>query len=147
MSLAANTLRRLVEIVGPDNVQHSPEERIAYSYDATPMLACQPEAVVFVETASQISDVLKLANSEGFKIVPRGSGTNLSGGTIPMENCIVLVTVKMDRILEIDPRNLTALVEPGVLTARIDEAAGAHGLFYPPDPGSTKRPTPAGNAA
>src|ERR1017187_787198 len=147
MSLSATAWRRLVEIVGPANGQHSHEERIAYSYDATPMLARLPEAIIFVESAAQIADVLKLANAEGFKVVPRGSGTNLSGGTIPMENCVVLVTVKMDRILEIDPRNLTALVEPGVLTARIDEAAGAHGLFYPPDPGSIKISTIGGNVA
>jgi len=147
MSLSPASLRRLVEIVGPANIQQSPEERIAYSYDATPMLARLPGAIVFVESAAQISDVLKLANAEGFKVVPRGSGTNLSGGTIPMENCVVLVTVKMDKILEIDPRNLTALVEPGVLTARIDEAAAAHGLFYPPDPGSIKISTIGGNVA
>ncbi len=147
MSLPANTLRKLAEIVGPANLQHSTEERLAYSYDATPMLARQPEAIVFVESAQQIADVLKLANADGFKVVPRGSGTNLSGGTIPTENCVVLVTVKMDRILEIDPRNLTALVQPGVLTARIDEAAAAHGLFYPPDPGSMKISTIGGNVA
>ena len=147
MSFSTNTLRRLAEIVGAANVQHSPEERIAYSYDATPMLARQPEAIVFVESTQQICDVMKLANAEGFKVVPRGSGTNLSGGTIHMENCAVLVTVKMDKILEIDARNLTALVEPGVLTARIDEAAGAHGLFYPPDPGSIKISTIGGNVA
>ncbi len=147
MSLSTTAMRRLAEIVGPANVQHSTEERIAYSYDATPMLAHQPEAIVFVESAAQICDVLKLANAEGFNVVPRGSGTNLSGGTIPMENCVVLVTVKMDKILEIDPRNLTALVEPGVLTARIDEAAGVHGLFYPPDPGSIKISTIGGNVA
>jgi len=147
MSLSVDTVRRLTEIVGPANVQHSPEERIAYSYDATAMLAHPPEAIVFVESTPQISDVMKLANTEGFKVVPRGSGTNLSGGTVPMENCVVLVTVKMDKILEIDPRNLTALVEPGVLTARIDEAANAHGLFYPPDPGSIKISTIGGNVA
>jgi glycolate oxidase len=148
MSLSPGTLRRLAEIVGgPVNLRHSPEERIAYSYDATAMLAQQPEAIVFVESAQQVSDVLRLANAEGFKVVPRGSGTNLSGGTIPMENAIVLVTVKMDRILEIDPRNLTALVQPGVLTAKIDEAAAAHGLFYPPDPGSMKVSTIGGNVA
>jgi glycolate oxidase len=147
MSLPANTLRRLAEIVGPADLQHSTEERLAYGYDATAMLARQPEAIVFVESAQQISDVLKLANAEGFKVIPRGSGTNLSGGTIPVENCVVLVMVKMDRILEIDPRNLTALVQPGVLTARIDEAAAAHGLFYPPDPGSMKISTIGGNVA
>src|ERR1017187_5046650 len=117
MSLSPGTLRRLADIVGGEkNLRHSPEERIAYSYDATAMLAYQPEAIVFVESAQQVSDVLQLANAEGFKVVPRGSGTNLSGGTIPVENGIVLVTVKMDRILEIDPRNLTALVQPGGLT-------------------------------
>ncbi|MGD1019006.1 MAG: FAD-linked oxidase C-terminal domain-containing protein [Verrucomicrobiia bacterium] len=148
MSLAPGTLRRLAEIVGgPVNLRQSPEERIAYSYDGTAMLAHQPEAVVFVESAQQVSDVLKLANAEGFRIVPRGSGTNLSGGTIPVENGVVLVTVKMDRILEIDPRNLTALVQSGVLTAKIDEAAAAHGLFYPPDPGSIKASTIGGNVA
>ncbi len=148
MSLSPGTLRRLAEIVGgPVNLRQSPEERIAYSYDATAMLAQAPEAIVFVESAQQVSDVLKLANAEGFKVVPRGSGTNLSGGTIPVENGIVLVTVKMDRILEIDPRNLTALVQPGVLTARIDEAAAAHGLFYPPDPGSMQVSTIGGNVA
>jgi glycolate oxidase len=147
MSLPANTLRRLAEIVGPANLQYSPAERIAYSYDATAMLAHQPEAIVFVESAQQISDLLKLANAEGFKVIPRGSGTNLSGGTIPVENSVVLVTVKMDRILEIDPRNLTALVQPGVLTAKIDEEAAKHGLFYPPDPGSMKVSTIGGNVA
>jgi glycolate oxidase len=147
MSLPASAQRRLAEIVGPANLQDSPEERIAYSYDATAMLACQPEAIVFVESAQQVSDVLKLANAEGFKVVPRGSGTNLSGGTIPTENCVVLVTVKMDQVLEIDPRNLTALVEPGVLTARVDEEAAKHGLFYPPDPGSIKVSTIGGNVA
>jgi glycolate oxidase len=147
MSLSPGTMRRLAEIVGAGNLQHSAEERIAYSYDATAMLARQPEAIVFVESAQQVSEVLKLANADGFKVVPRGSGTNLSGGTIPMENCIVLVTVKLDKILEIDPRNLTALVQPGVLTERIDEAVAAHGLFYPPDPGSMKVSTIGGNVA
>jgi glycolate oxidase len=147
MSLPSHTLRRLAEIVGPGNIQQSPAERIAYSYDATAMLARQPEAIVFVESAQQISDVLKLANADGFKVIPRGSGTNLSGGTIPVENCVVLVTVKMDGILEIDPRNLTALVQPGVLTAQIDEEAAKHGLFYPPDPGSLKISTIGGNVA
>ena len=147
MSLSPGTMRRLAEIVGAGNLQHSAAERIAYSYDATAMLTRQPEAIVFVESAQQVCEVLKLASADGFKVVPRGSGTNLSGGTIPAENCIVLVTVKLDKILEIDPRNLTALVQPGVLTERIDEAAAAHGLFYPPDPGSMKVSTIGGNVA
>jgi glycolate oxidase len=147
VALPAPTLRQLSAIVGPANLLTAPEQRIAYSYDATAMLARQPEAVVLVETAEQIAAILTLANRAGFKVVPRGSGTNLSGGTIPTENCVVLVTVKMDKILEIDPRNLTALVQPGVLTARIDEQAGKHDLFYPPDPGSINISTIGGNVA
>ena len=141
------SIARLREIVGPANCLTSPEERIAYGYDATAMLAGQADAIVFAKSASQISEILKLANADGFKIVPRGSGTNLSGGTIPCDNCVVLVTVKMDQILEIDARNLTALVEPGVLTAGIDEEAAKYGLFYPPDPGSMKVSTIGGNVA
>ena len=142
-----STISALRDIVGRSSCLTSAAERIAYSYDATALMGRQPDAVVFVESAQQVADVLKLANAVGFKVVPRGSGTNLSGGTIPCENCVVLVTVKMDEILEIDPRNLTALVEPGVLTAKIDEEAAKHGLFYPPDPGSMKVSTIGGNVA
>jgi glycolate oxidase len=142
-----STISALRDIVGPSNCLTSPEERIAYGYDATAMTSHSPEAVVLVETAGQIADVLKLANATGFNVVPRGSGTNLSGGSIPCENCVVLVTVRMARILEVDPQNLTMLVEPGVLTARIDEEAAKHGLFYPPDPGSMKVSTIGGNVA
>ncbi len=147
MSLAPPTLRRLADIVGANNLLTTPEQRIAYSYDATATLARQPEAVVFAQSAAQISAILQLANTDHFNVVPRGSGTNLSGGSVPCDNAVVLVTVKMDKVLEIDPRNLTALVEPGVLTSRIDEAAARHGLFYPPDPGSMKISTIGGNVA
>ena len=147
MSLALTSLRKLADIVGSSNLLTSPEERLAYGYDATAMLSHRPEAVVFADTAEQIAGILKLANADGFKVVPRGSGTNLSGGTIPCDNCVVLVTVKMDQILELDPRNLSILVQPGVLTGKIDEAAAAHGLFYPPDPGSLKISTIGGNVA
>ena len=147
MTLPASMLPKLGGIVGAANVLTSPEERLAYSYDATAMLSGKPEAIVFAGTTEQIASILKLANTAGFKVVPRGSGTNLSGGTIPCENCVVLVTVKMDRILELDPRNLTIRVQPGVLTSKIDEAAAVHGLFYPPDPGSMKISTIGGNVA
>jgi glycolate oxidase len=147
MTFPTNTVTALKKIAEPTNVLTTPEERIAYGYDGTAMLAGTPDAIVFVETTQQISDILKLANAAGFKVIPRGSGTNLSGGTIPGDNTVVLVTVKMDKILELDPRNLTVRVQPGVLTAKIDEAAAPHGLFYPPDPGSMKISTIGGNVA
>jgi glycolate oxidase len=147
MSVTPATLRQITDVVGAVNVLSTLEDRIAYSYDATAMLSHRPEAIVFAENADQIAGILKLANTAGFKVVPRGSGTNLSGGTIPCDNCVVLVTVKMDQILELDPRNLTVRTQPGVLTGKIDEAAAAHGLFYPPDPGSLKVSTIGGNVA
>jgi glycolate oxidase len=147
MSLAPATLGKLAGIVGRANVLTSPEQQIAYGYDATAMLSGRPEAIVFVESAAQIAGLLKLANAEQFALIPRGSGTNLSGGAIPGHNAVVLVTVKMDNILEVDPRNLTLRAQPGVLTAHIDQAAARHGLFYPPDPGSMKISTIGGNVA
>ncbi len=147
MNLAPTSLRKRADIVGASALLTSPEERIAYSYDATAMLSGKPDAIVFAKTTQQIAAILKLANADNFKVVPRGSGTNLSGGTIPCENSVVLVTVKMDQILELDPRNLTIRVQPGVLTGKIDEAAAGQGLFYPPDPGSLKISTIGGNVA
>jgi glycolate oxidase len=145
--LDARILDELRKIFGPNHVLTSPEERIAYSYDATAMLSHQPEAIVFATNSTEISALLRLANAENFKVVPRGSGTNLSGGTIPTENCIVLVMTKMDKIIELDAKNLTISVEPGVVTAKIDEEAEKFGLFYPPDPGSMKISTIGGNVA
>jgi glycolate oxidase len=80
-------------------------------------------------------------------VVTRGSGTGLSGGSIPVPGCIVLCTVRMNRILEVDAKNLTMLVEPGVTTLHVAEAAEKAGLFYPPDPGSIKISTIGGNVA
>ena len=103
--------------------------------------------MVFTRTTVQVSEVLKLANDEGIPVVTRGSGTGLSGGSLPSERCIVLCTVKMKQILELDKANLTLLTEPGATTLTIAEAAEKAGLFYPPDPGSMKISTIGGNVA
>jgi glycolate oxidase len=91
--------------------------------------------------------LLKFANDFKLPVVTRGSGTGLSGGSLPSVDCIVLCTVKMDKILELDRANLTMLVEPGVTTLQIADAATAANLFYPPDPGSMKISTIGGNVA
>src|SRR5207245_10828296 len=106
-----------------------------------------PGCVVFAKTTEQVAGVLKQANETRTAIVTRGSGTGLSGGSLPSPDCLVLCTVKMDKILELDRANLTMLVEPGVTTLQIADAAAAAGLFYPPDPGSMKISTIAGNVA
>jgi glycolate oxidase len=106
-----------------------------------------PGCVVFVEKTEQVAAILKLANRVGFDVVTRGSGTGLSGGSVPSPNCVVMCTVRMDRIVELDKANLTMLVEPGVATLAVADAALAAGLFYPPDPGSMRISTIGGNVA
>ncbi len=145
--LSQKVLNKIKSIVGDRNYFDSPEHKIAYSYDATPIYQQQPEAVVFPETVEQIIELVKLANEENFSIVPRGAGTGLSGGSIPVENSIVVVMTRWRRILETDVNNQTILVEPGVITETIDLEACKYDLFYPPDPGSMKISTIGGNVA
>jgi glycolate oxidase len=140
-------LQKISQIVGKNNYLDSQEDRISYSYDGTPLLHSLPDAIVIPQTKEQISAVLTLANEEHFAIVPRGSGSGLSGGSIPVENSIVLLMSHWNKILEVDAENLTVLVEPGVITADIHAAVEKLGLFYPPDPGSMNICTIGGNVA
>jgi glycolate oxidase len=143
----ARVIKRLEEIVGRENVLTSIENKITYSYDATPSLASLPEAIVIPRTTEDISQILKLANEENFGVVPRGSGTGLSGGAVPLPNTIILLMNRWRKIIEIDTENLTALVEPGVITAQLHQEVERKGLFYPPDPGSMTISTIGGNVA
>jgi glycolate oxidase len=140
-------LDRLRQIVGNDNVLTAPEDLIPYSFDGTAAMQQMPGCVLFPTTTEQIADILKLAQQTRTTVVTRGSGTGLSGGSLPSPGCLVLCTVKLDKILELDRANLTMLVEPGVTTLQIADAATAAGLFYPPDPGSMKISTIGGNVA
>jgi glycolate oxidase len=147
MATAKTTLTQLLSIVGARNVFTSKEDLIPYSFDGTAAMKSMPGCVVFAKSTEQIAGILKLANETKTAVVTRGSGTGLSGGSLPSEDCIVLCTVKMDKILEIDSANLTMLVEPGVITLKVAEAATKANLFYPPDPGSMKIATIGGNVA
>jgi glycolate oxidase len=147
MALSNSILAELRRLVGHENVLTEPEDLIPYSFDGTAALQQMPGCVVFSRTTEQVAAVLKLANEKKLSVVTRGSGTGLSGGSVPNRDCIVLCTVKMDKILELDRANLTLLAEPGVITLNIAEAATAAGLFYPPDPGSMKISTIGGNVA
>jgi glycolate oxidase len=106
-----------------------------------------PGCVAFAENTGQVVQVLKLANQTGTAVVTRGSGTGLSGGSLPVPDCIVLCLAKMAAIVELDRANLTLLTQAGVATQAISDAAIAAGLFYPPDPGSMKISTIGGNVA
>lgn len=147
MPLAQNTLNELRQIVGVENVLTEKEDLIPYSFDGTAAMSQMPRGVAFAITTEQVAAILKLANANKTPVVTRGSGTGLSGGSVPSVDCLVLCLVKMDRILELDRANLTMLVEPGVITLAIADAAAGAGLFYPPDPGSMKISTIGGNVA
>ena len=137
----------LIQLLGRANVLIEREDLIPYSFDATAVLKQIPQVVVFPRTAAEVSGVLKIAGRHGAPVVARGSGTGLSGGSVPTPGSVVLCLVKMDRIVELDARNFTVRAQAGVLTQAVYDAADAAGLFYPPDPGSMKVSTVGGNVA
>lgn len=141
-----NIIKNLINIVGSQRVLTSPEDLICYSFDATNQ-SLLPQAVVFPQSAEELSKILILANREKIPVVPRGAGTGYSGGSVAAQGGIILAMNKMDKIIEIDENNLTATVEPGVVTGRLQEEVEARGLFYPPDPSSLKTATLGGNVA
>ena len=147
MACSPEIIHELIRILGPELVLTAAEDLLVYAFDGTAALTQQPGCVVFVRDTADIQAVLRLAQRTQTPVVTRGSGTGLSGGSLPVPGCIVLCTVRMNRILEVDPANLTLLTEPGATTLQIAEAAAAVGLFYPPDPGSMKISTIGGNVA
>lgn len=124
------------KIVGKENVLTSKESLKAYSYDGTTSWIHEPDVVVFPATTKEISAIMKIANAEKIPVTPRGGGTNVSGGSVPIEGGIVLCLTKMNKILKIDKENLTATVEPGVVLMDLTMALAREGLFFPPDPQS-----------
>lgn len=140
-------VRELIDLLGPEQVLTSNEDRMSYAYDASPLSGSLPRAVVFPETSQQVSAVLKLANRERIAVIPRGGGTNVSGGSLGDTGAIVLVLTRMNRILEIDERNMIAVVEPGVITGQFQAEVMKRGLYYPPDPSSLGFSTMGGNVA
>jgi len=147
MPLSSDILKSLRAIVGSKAVLTQKEDLIPYSFDGTAALSQMPGCVVFSRTSEDVAAVLKLANDQRIPVVTRGSGTGLSGGSLPSRDCIALCTVQMNKILEVDAANLTMTVEPGVTTLEIATAAEQAGLFYPPDPGSMKISMIGGNVA
>ncbi len=126
---------QLRRIIGKENVLTTVEELVAYSYDATNW-SHMPEVVVFPTDTEQISGILQFANENEIPVTPRGGGTNVSGGSIPIKGGIVLCTTRMNKIIDINKNNLNATVEPGVILQDLQVALAKEGLFFPPDPQS-----------
>ena len=140
-------MKELIALLGAGQVLTEQEDLIPYSFDGTAALRQQPGCVVFPRTTEEVAGILGVASARHIPVVTRGSGTGLSGGSLPSPDCIVLCLVKMDRVLKLDEMNLTILVETGVITQKITEVADVAGLLYPPDPGSMKISTIGGNVA
>jgi glycolate oxidase len=143
----SDLLQKLRGALGAENVLTEREDLIPYGFDGTAALKEAAACVVFAGTTEQVAAVMRLAREQRVPVVTRGSGTGLSGGSVPVAGGLVLCLAKMDRILEVDAANLTMLCECGVITKAIDDAAAPLGLFYPPDPGSMKISTIGGNVA
>lgn len=117
-----------------------------YSYDATGREQL-PKGVAFPESEEEVREIVSLCRTKNLKITPRGAGTGFAGGSVPSPNSIVVSTERMDKIVDIDDKNLLALVEPGVVTAHLQKTASEFGLMYPPDPSSLESCTVGGNVA
>lgn len=140
-------LKEFQALVGKENVMESEADKFSYAYDAAVLDPVVPGLVVRPETREALGKVVKLCNDNGLPLTVRGSGTNLSGGTIPSKGGVVILTNALNKILEINEADLYAVVEPGVITAKFAAEVAARGLFYPPDPGSQAVSTLGGNVA
>ena len=141
-------IKQLEDIVGSGNVLTKKADLVTYSYDATADMPSQlPDVVVMPATTAAVQKIVLLAKEKSLAIYPRGAGTNLSGGTIPLKKGIVLSFQKMDKILEVDPENLTATVQAGVVIQALSDAVAPYGLIYPPDPGTVTTATMGGSVA
>ena len=136
----------LINLLGEENVLTSETDLSVYAYDGS-LHSALPDVVVLPRSTEQVSEIVALASKEGVPVVARGSGTNLSGGSIPLKGGIVLHFSRMNRILEIDLENQRALVETGVLNLDLQNALSPHGYYYAPDPASQKVSTLGGNLA
>jgi glycolate oxidase len=139
-------IRELRNIAGPDAVLDRPEDLMLYEYDAG-VRKSTPGAVVFPQTAQQVSSIMRVASAAKVPVVARGAGTGLSGGAICKAGGIVVAFSRMNRILEVDAENLCAVVQPGVVNLQLSEHVSHLGLYYAPDPSSQKACTIGGNVA
>lgn len=146
----AHLLQELEKIVGPTYIRHRPVDLMVYEYDGSVEGAVElasPTAVVLPKSTEEVVRIVKLAWEAGMPVVARGAGTGLSGGAVAQAGGIIIALTRMDRILDVDPIDRTALVQPGVINLELSEDVADLGLFFAPDPSSQKACTIGGNVA
>lgn len=145
--ISGNLKKEFETLLGEKNVMGDEVTRMNYAYDGAVLDPVMPALVLRPDTSEQLGAIIRLCGENGIPATVRGAGTNLSGGTIPYKNGVVILTNAMNKIVEINEADMYAIVQPGVVTADFAAAVAAKGLFYPPDPGSMKVSTLAGNVA
>lgn len=134
--LSETIISRFEAIAGKENVILDAEKRLTYSHDETEDYSFLPDVVIRPGSAAEVSSILQICNEHRIAVTPRGGGTGLSGGALPVEKGVVVSMERFNRIVQIDELNLQATVEPGVITEVFQNAVREKGLFYPPDPAS-----------
>ncbi len=145
--ICESTRSKLSEIVGNENVYTDSDSKFVYSKDYTENLSFEPDIIVKPGTAQEISSIVKLANQQLIPVIPRGGGTGLSGGALPVYGGICISMERFKNIVEIDEENLQATVEHGVITQVFQDECEKVGLYYPPDPASRGSSFLGGNLA
>lgn len=145
--LPSAIVNKLGHAVGSENVITDPDRLVVYESDGLSAYRVPPRAVVLPKTTREVAEVVAVLHGEGIDVIPRGSGTGLSGGALATPDGVVLGTARMNTILNIDSENRLARVQPGVINARLTEATKPHGLYYAPDPSSQSTCTLGGNVA
>jgi glycolate oxidase subunit GlcD len=137
----------LARIVGPRWVRHRRAELATYTMDGLPTRESYPGVVVMPGSGAEVREVVRLLHLTAVPFVARGAGTGLSGGAVADPDAVLIALTRMNRILRVDPVTRRAILQPGVINARLSEAAAAHGLHYVPDPSSQAACTVGGNVA
>lgn len=146
-AVAETVVRELRAICGEDGVIADPRQLVVYECDGYMMEKNAPDAVALPRTTQQVVDVVKLCAAHKLPVIPRGTGTSLSGAVVALDGGVIVCTSRMNRILNVDHRNRRALVEAGVPNLWITNAVKARGLMFAPDPSSQPSCTVAGNIA
>jgi glycolate oxidase len=139
--------KELSSLLGGRKVVTDNDILAAYAKDETSDLSAMPDILVRAETTDDVSRTLGFCHAHSVPVIPRGAGTGVTGGAVPVNGGVVLSLEKMNRIIEIDRENMVAVVEPGAITSHVQDAAKAEGLMYPPDPSSLDSCSIGGNVA